>query len=395
LKAGDIFISSAAQAGNTAGHTGVIVGVSGSNITVIDQNNGGRSDEGYTKSFSRNTPYDSEQNQRRTPPTFDGDISTPCYQRRYSQWNIFFAAQRSGKFVSTGLTNDNAAKSYIWEGGYGSDQKFMFERQSDNTYAIKRQYSNKVLDVLGIILNAGASVGQWDWYGGNQQRWYIVDCVGGWYKLVAKHSGQVLDVKGNGNDNGIVIQQYPDNGSDAQRFKLVPYVAPDATAPTLSAGKTTRDSANTATVSFTSDEAGSYYYAVVESGAPVPTINTSGSGNSMKAISQSFEISNLTSGAAQDIYIVSKDAAGNVGAKLKLTIAVYSYTVTLDPNGGTVSLAALVRTPGANVGTPPTPTRAHYVFDGWYTSATGGTRVITTTKVTASITSYAHWKPAG
>ena len=40
----------------------------------------------------------------------------------------------------------------------------------------------------------------------------------------------------------------------------------DTTAPTLSNGSATRDSETTATVKFTSSEAGSYYYEVVNSG---------------------------------------------------------------------------------------------------------------------------------
>ncbi len=43
------------------------------------------------------------------------------------------------------------------------------------------------------------------------------------------------------------------------------------------------------------------------------------------------------------------------------------------------------------VGSLPIPTRSGYSFDGWYTSATGGTKITDSTKVTANITIYAHW----
>lgn len=44
-------------------------------------------------------------------------------------------------------------------------------------------------------------------------------------------------------------------------------------------------------------------------------------------------------------------------------------------------------------GALPTPTRTGYRFDGWYTSANGGTRITSSTKVTATSdhTLYAHW----
>lgn len=42
-------------------------------------------------------------------------------------------------------------------------------------------------------------------------------------------------------------------------------------------------------------------------------------------------------------------------------------------------------------GTLPTPTRTNYTFDGWYTSATGGTKITTSSSVTSNTTIYAHW----
>lgn len=97
----------------------------------------------------------------------------------------------------------------------------------------------------------------------------------------------------------------------------------DITAPTLSAGSATRDSENTATVKFTSDEAGSYYYAVVESGATTPTINTSETGTSCDTTEQTISLNNLSGAGAKDIYIVAKDAAGNISDVLKMEIPAY------------------------------------------------------------------------
>ena len=41
--------------------------------------------------------------------------------------------------------------------------------------------------------------------------------------------------------------------------------------------------------------------------------------------------------------------------------------------------------------TLPTTTRSGYVFDGWYTSASGGTKLTTSTAITGNVTYYAHW----
>jgi len=87
----------------------------------------------------------------------------------------------------------------------------------------------------------------------------------------------------------------------------------DLTAPTLTAGAVSRTSDTDATVKFTSDEAGQYYYEIVSGGAAQPVINTSGAGTACGAIEETITLTTLTAGA-QDIYIVVKDAAGNVSA---------------------------------------------------------------------------------
>lgn len=46
----------------------------------------------------------------------------------------------------------------------------------------------------------------------------------------------------------------------------------------------------------------------------------------------------------------------------------------------------------ATVGTLPTPTRTGYTFQGWYTAASGGTKITSTTAVTSDTTYYAHWQ---
>lgn len=73
-----------------------------------------------------------------------------------------------------------------------------------------------------------------------------------------------------------------------------------------------------------------------------------------------------------------------------------SYTVTWNANGGTVSPASTTKTHGSTLGTLPTPTRAStaeysYTFAGWFTAASGGTQISTTTTVTSDVTYYAHW----
>ncbi len=71
-----------------------------------------------------------------------------------------------------------------------------------------------------------------------------------------------------------------------------------------------------------------------------------------------------------------------------------TYTVTFDYNGGSGSPDTTSVVYNKGYGTLPTyPTKTGYLFAGWYTAASGGTRVYPTTTVTqqADHTLYAQW----
>ena len=77
------------------------------------------------------------------------------------------------------------------------------------------------------------------------------------------------------------------------------------------------------------------------------------------------------------------------------TEIITSVTVSLSPNmsGATVSPSSVVVAIGSTYGDLPTPAKADYKFEGWYTSSIGGTLVTSTTKMnsTSAHTLYAHW----
>jgi len=68
-----------------------------------------------------------------------------------------------------------------------------------------------------------------------------------------------------------------------------------------------------------------------------------------------------------------------------------SYTITFNPNGGTVS--PIFNSTGENgrLADLPTPTRPDYTFNGWFTEATGGTGVTTSTTFNSDTIIYAQW----
>ncbi|MBQ8399986.1 MAG: InlB B-repeat-containing protein [Clostridia bacterium] len=72
--------------------------------------------------------------------------------------------------------------------------------------------------------------------------------------------------------------------------------------------------------------------------------------------------------------------------------SVNSYTLTFNANGGSVSTTSKSVNYGDTYGTLPTPTRDYYTFNGWYTAASGGSKVSSSTVMGASNTTlYAQW----
>ena len=105
--------------------------------------------------------------------------------------------------------------------------------------------------------------------------------------------------------------------------------------------------------------------------------NIDGSG-SITNSSSSFETSQQRKGNRTDAYYAK--------------FSPKNYTLTYDANNGTVSPATKTVKFDAAYGDLPTPTRTGYTFAGWYTAASGGNAVTTsTTMTTEGDTIYAHW----
>lgn len=67
------------------------------------------------------------------------------------------------------------------------------------------------------------------------------------------------------------------------------------------------------------------------------------------------------------------------------------YRLTFNANGGTVSEKERQLSGNSAYGQLPSATRDYYSFDGWYTSANGGSQVSASTVISAHTTIYAHW----
>ena len=200
----------------------------------------------------------------------------------------------------------------------------------------------------------------------------------------------------------VFSEQY--NGGENDDTKLTDYASAfeavtltvDTTAPTLSAGSATRDSETAATVKFTSDEAGSYYYVVDNSETAPDSIDTSGEGTSCSANTEATISLDSLSNGVQYIHIVVKDAVNNVSNVLTIPIPAYTYTLTVNLNGGSGSTTG-GQYPAGEVVNIDAGSRSNYRFAGW-TSSNGGTfadassESTTFTMPAADTTITANWQ---
>ena len=140
------------------------------------------------------------------------------------------------------------------------------------------------------------------------------------------------------------------NEGPTQEYTITIQKAAVPGTPTLSNGSATRSSKTAATVTFTTNEAGTYFYKVVTHGATAPTveeIKKSTTKGTASAGETTFTLSNLTTDA-RDVYIVVVSAAGSESAPLKVEIPAYdsgsdtpstgAYKISVTtPKGGTIT----------------------------------------------------------
>ena len=178
--------------------------------------------------------------------------------------------------------------------------------------------------------------------------------------------------------------------------------------PLLSDGSATRSSKTAATVTFTSNVAGTYYYKVVDHDAAAPTVDEikkSTTHGTASAGETTFTISNLT-GDARDVYIVVVAASGE-SAPLKIGIPAYEpnpgkYTITVNtPKGGTIIPNRTSANEGDEIIVTVTPDDGYQMVEGslTYTLAieNGKTVKITNNRFTMpedNVTISCQWETA-
>lgn len=187
-----------------------------------------------------------------------------------------------------------------------------------------------------------------------------------------------------------------ENGDTKEYTIVVKYDAPAA--PELTNGSAERTSDKEATVKFTSGEAGTYYYAVVNKGATTPNVDTTKNGKNAVAGENVITLNNLTAGA-REIYIIVKNAGGVESAALKVDIPAFGggteqpgeFKITISaPKGGTLTASKTTAGAGDTITVTATPNAGMQLVAGslTYTLAVAGGE-------TKKIDNFTFTMPAG
>lgn len=98
--------------------------------------------------------------------------------------------------------------------GHGDDRE---RRDREGTYQLENVNSGLALGVSEAGTSNGDNVVQWEWNGGDNQRWTIEETSTGVYRLTNVNSGKVLNIYDNGTSDGDDVVQWADTGGNNQR----------------------------------------------------------------------------------------------------------------------------------------------------------------------------------
>ena len=289
----------------------------------------------------------------------------------------------------------NADKSVIAEGKLsGTTWTITLPSNTDKTLINK---IGSAPDVYMQVLHTGVSVKQ-------EEGWNDADGAPYW------NSGDAMcGISVNTSKTFTVTAE---DGFTKTYTVAIEYTAPNA--PTLSNGSATRTSKTGATVKFTTNEAGTYYYKVVTHGAAAPTadeIMKSTTHGTASAGETTITLSNLTEDA-RDIYIVVVGAAGGESTALKVEIPAYGsgsetpdtgkFTISVNaPKGGKITTNRTKADKGDEIIVTVTPDNGYQMAEGSLTyslSVAGGETVKITgnrfTMPAGNVTITCKWETA-
>ncbi|SRR6056297_353568 len=95
---------------------------------------------------------------------------------QHAKMNMDVHGCYSGEWFCGTYKDEKGANVQIWSAGSSKPQEWKLDQINPGEFRIINRYSGKVLDANGHRLNDnGCEVQQWDWHGGDNQLWELVD----------------------------------------------------------------------------------------------------------------------------------------------------------------------------------------------------------------------------
>lgn len=79
---------------------------------------------------------------------------------------------------------------------------------TEGVYSIISRHSGKAMEVFDFNTSNGGNIVQWDYWGGDFQKWKVISVGGGYYRIENVGSGRSLDVESASTANGANLQQW-------------------------------------------------------------------------------------------------------------------------------------------------------------------------------------------
>lgn len=138
------------------------------------------------------------------------------------------------------------------------------------------------------------------------------------------------------------------------------------------------------------DNNGTVYWTAVADAAyyRVRKYSSSSSATSVKTTETHLTLQSISTNIIA-VAVLTYDANGNYSISDQYPIS--WVRVTFNGNGGTSSLSYSDIISGNTLDSLPYATKDDYVFDGWYTKASGGTKITLSTVFSSNTTVYAHY----
>jgi hypothetical protein len=155
------------------------------------------------------------------PPTIAPLASSPPSAAFVAEAVYKIVNVNSGKAIEVkAYSNENGAEICQWDFHGGDNQLWKMVDGGSGYYYIRSALSGKNLEVYSYSTVNGGRLTQWDNTAGNNQQWTVVLEADGSYILKNRHSGKLAEVAGLSRDNAAGVQQWDSWNGANQKFRI-------------------------------------------------------------------------------------------------------------------------------------------------------------------------------